>query len=215
MENVLPGIVHAPNIHPLFVHFPIALWSVALLFWGISVVVAKKERPWLFGRWLLYLGTLAALVTAATGLIAADRMGHDAPGHDLVHVHRDFMLAATGLGLATTAAAFLLRNATGVRSKAIPLVMLIVTVLVMTVGADRGAELVYRYGIGTAGESPPSTHADHHHDDDAVERNQGATDKTGEGRPATSNDVPQDDEAPERERQHEQEHDHRYDDHHH
>lgn len=40
---------------------------------------------------------------------------------------------------------------------------------VMTIGADRGAELVFRYGIGVAGEAPPHSdghdhsHGDHEH----------------------------------------------------
>lgn len=71
MEHILPGINAAPNIHPLFVHFPIALWLAALLFW-IVALAKKNDELWRFGRWLLYLGTIGGLAAVATGFLAPD-----------------------------------------------------------------------------------------------------------------------------------------------
>lgn len=36
MDALLPGLAGAPNVHPIFVHFPVALWPTALL---LTVVV--------------------------------------------------------------------------------------------------------------------------------------------------------------------------------
>ena len=174
MESILPGINAAPNIHPVFVHFPIALWLAALLFWLLAVV-RRDDDVWRFGRWLLYLGTLGALAAVASGYLATEAMGHDAPGHDLVHVHRDIMLVASGLAALTAGAAFAWRHSASAKVRWGQLALLLATVVVMTLGADRGAELVFRHGIGTAGDQPAAS-APHDHDqgeeahDDAAPR---------------------------------------------
>ena len=165
MNELLPGLSHAPNIHPLVVHFPVALWPAALLF---AVVGAWRGRDDLFkvGRWLAYLGMIGAALAVATGFLATAEMGHDAPGHDLVHVHRDFMIVASILGLVTTILFAALRKR---QSKAVQWTLvaaLSLSVVVMTLGADRGAALVFQYGVGTSQEQPPATVHQHEGGDD-------------------------------------------------
>lgn len=148
-ETVFPGLASALNVHPLLVHFPIALWPVALLLWALALV-RGGEGLWQAGRWLLYLGTLGALAAAGTGLWAADQLGHDTPGHDLVHVHRNWMLTTTALSMASAAVAFAWSKRATPISRWLPFCALVLTVAVSVLGADRGALLVYRYGIGTS-----------------------------------------------------------------
>ena len=168
LEEILPGLTHAPHVHPLLVHFPIALWVVAALF---CVLGAVRSREDLFaaGRWLLYLGALGAVFAVATGLWAADTMGHDSPGHELVHVHRDFMLVASGIGLTATIAAWALRKRQSVGARWGVTALALATVGVLTLGADRGAALVFQYGIGVAAQPAPTIedadgHDHEHHD---------------------------------------------------
>lgn len=104
MDELLPGLTHAPNVHPVFVHFPIVLWLTALLFSGLGALAARPSLLCV-GRWLLYLGVLAAVPTVLTGLDAMAPM-EGAPGHDLVHTHMWWMVAATGLALLTAVVAF-------------------------------------------------------------------------------------------------------------
>jgi uncharacterized membrane protein len=164
MESILPGLSAAPNLHPMVVHFPIALWLAALLFWSLAVV-RKQDDLWRTGRWLLYLGTLGGLVAVGTGFWATEAMGHDSPGHGLVHVHRNFMITTTSLALITAVFAHVTRSSTSARLRFGLVALLGVTAGVLTLGADRGAELVFRYGIGTAGETPPAADGhDHDHD---------------------------------------------------
>ena len=66
---MLPGLKAALNYHPMFVHFPIVLWLAALLFELLAVWRASDEMQRTASR-LLYLGTLAAIVTIFTGLAA-------------------------------------------------------------------------------------------------------------------------------------------------
>jgi len=156
MDISLPGLFAAPNIHPLFVHFPIALLIVALLFQLLALAV-KSDDYLRTGRWLLYLGTLGAVVAAATGFIATQEMGRDTAGHDLVHVHRDFMLVTSGLAVLTSIVTLASSRSRSSTTRWVQMLLLAATVVVLTVGADRGAELVFRYGMGTAGQARPAT----------------------------------------------------------
>ncbi len=69
---LLPGLGGMANIHPLPVHFPIALYS-AFFPTELIVVVFKKKELRDAAEWLLYLGTLGAIGTVATGLRAPAR----------------------------------------------------------------------------------------------------------------------------------------------
>ena len=159
MTELLPGLEAAPNIHPMLVHFPFALWLAALLIWA-AFVATRKDGLWSTGRLLLTLGTLGGMAAVASGYWATDQMGHTAPGHDLVHVHRNWMVATTVLAALTTAGAWLYRGSSfGPRLGLVGL--LLVTGGLLTAGADRGAELVYRYGVGVLNEAPPSEGHDH------------------------------------------------------
>lgn len=159
METLLPGLGAVRDVHPLIVHFPIALWSAALLFWLLGL--GGSGDLWRAGRWLLHLGVLSALAAVLTGLWAADRVGHDTPGHDLVHVHRNFMIAATALGVATAVLAWVWRGRREGWTRPALLGGLVLTVAVCALGADRGALLVYGHGIGTRVEHPGNVVSEH------------------------------------------------------
>lgn len=146
----------------MVVHLPIAFWVVASAAWALSVV-AKKNEPWRFGLWLHTLGAVGAAVAVGFGYWATNKMGHDSPGHDLVHVHRDLMLVATGVSIALTGIAWWKHDARGPWRLALTAGSLLL-LGVMTLGADRGAALVFAYGIGVADEPPTHTGDGHDHD---------------------------------------------------
>lgn len=164
LEQVLPGIVNAPTLHPMFVHFPIALWASAGLFLLLGML-RRRDDLFTAGRWLLYLGAIGAAVAVATGLWAADALGHESSGHELVHVHRDFMLAASGLGVISAFGAAALRNRQNVAAKWGLTVLTLVTISILTLGADRGAALVFQHGVGVVVEprqAPDDAHDGEH-----------------------------------------------------
>lgn len=160
MEFLLPGLLFAPNLHPMMVHFPIAFWLAASGAWAVGLV-RRNDASWRFGIWLHTLGFTGATLAVAFGFWASAQMGHGSPGHDLVHVHRNFMLVATAISALITVVSWWKRDADG-RWRFILSAMSVVLVVVMTIGADRGAELVFRYGVGVANDPPP--HAMHEHD---------------------------------------------------
>ncbi|MFZ3214652.1 MAG: DUF2231 domain-containing protein [Candidatus Acidiferrales bacterium] len=141
---MLPGLKAALNYHPMFVHFPIVLWLVALLFELFAVWRASDELQRTASR-LLYLGTLAAVITVLTGLEAQKSV---APGaaQRAVGIHETLMLVTTSLAIALCSFAFFMRNNFTPQLRKILLIGLVVLGVLLTIGADRGAQLVYGYG---------------------------------------------------------------------
>ncbi len=58
-----------PNIHPFFVHFPIALLTIGLIaeLWALA---RREGHAGKLGWWLQAAGTLGLLIAAGTGLLA-------------------------------------------------------------------------------------------------------------------------------------------------
>jgi uncharacterized membrane protein len=141
---MLPGMKAALNLHPMFVHFPIVLWLAALLFEMLAVWRASDELQRTATR-LLYLGTLAAIITAMTGLAAQNSV---APGEAqrAVGIHETLMLTATSLAIGLCMFAFFTRKEFTAKLRKVMLVGLIVLAVLLTIGTDRGAQLVYGYG---------------------------------------------------------------------
>ena len=57
------------EIHPLFVHFPIALFSTGLLFDLLAQILQKKELEQT-GFWCMFMGLVSCLFTNMTGFLA-------------------------------------------------------------------------------------------------------------------------------------------------
>lgn len=184
MDDLLPGLSQSLNVHPLVVHFPIALWSFALVLWSLGRLLKRRDLQQA-GRWALYAGTLSGLVTVATGYMAADGLGHDSVGHEFVHVHRNFMLVATSVAIVTTGLAAYLRHDASAKATWLVTGALFLTVTVTTLGADRGALLVYGYGMGTR-TAPKSTGAGHSHGESPEEAKPDAPDNHGTVKPRSA-----------------------------
>jgi uncharacterized membrane protein len=165
LDILLPGLSSAHNLHPMVVHFPIVLWVLAFGTWCLALA-RRQDLTWRLGTWFQTLALMSALVALAMGYIAADRLGHDSPGHDLVHVHRDYMVWTTVLSALVTLAAWLLRNKEGGWRVGLLLASLGVVVM-MTLGADRGALLVFTHGTGVSEDvlrpPPQGSHGGHDH----------------------------------------------------
>jgi len=141
---MLPGLREALNFHPVFVHFPIVLWLGALLFQLLAVWRASDEMQRTAAR-LLYLGTLAAFVTVLSGL-AAQTSVPPGDAQRVVGIHETLMLTATSLALGLCLLAFFSRKNFTAKLRRVMLLGLFILGVLLTIGADRGAQLVYGYG---------------------------------------------------------------------
>jgi uncharacterized membrane protein len=163
MEALLPGLTHAPHLHPAFVHLPLALFMVAPLFLFLGAA-RKRDDLFSFGLWLVFIGLAGASAAIGTGLSAEEQLGHDSPHHDLVHEHKNWMLVSAGLATLVAVAAVLLRRRMTSAYRWVIASAMLVTAVVTTLGADRGAHLVLNHGIGTRVapgeevEPPPHRH---------------------------------------------------------
>lgn len=63
------------EIHPLFVHFPIALYTTAFL-WDTLGFIRKDEALSSAGWWNMILAQVSAVATGITGFLADSLVGH-------------------------------------------------------------------------------------------------------------------------------------------
>jgi len=141
-----PGISDLPNIHPLFVHFPIALLSLFFITDLLGCLFSKLA--WRnFASGLLYLGAASAILTVIAGFQAAHAIPHNNMVHAIMLRHQAFGISVTVIALILSlrryfaADTFLAGKTLGHLSLSALLVIL------LTLGADLGGLMVYQYGV--------------------------------------------------------------------
>ncbi len=154
LENLLPGVQHLQNIHPLVVHFPIAFLVGAALFYFLSLIF-RSETFATTAFLLLFLGTLAAAAAVGTGLYGEGgvMVSRSVREHLLV-VHEKLMIVTLGLSVVLAAWALIARPFP-IKKRLLFLFSLLVLLGVLTVGADYGARMVYDYNAGGNACSQP------------------------------------------------------------
>lgn len=158
----------APNVHPLVVHFPIALLFVAVLVDAVALAVHRRYPSVRYTAVGLYvLGAVATLVAFFTGRSAADGLDLPTTAVAAVGAHADWALWtvwAFGLyGLVRLGSVFW--DGGGRLAVHLPLFLLGMAGLVLVFEtAERGARLVFDLGVGVraaeAVEADPFASAD-------------------------------------------------------
>jgi len=173
--SILPGIGAMDNIHPLFVHYPIALFTAFFVaeFFG---VILKNENLRCAASFTLYLGTIASIFTVAAGYYAAATVEHSETVHAIMENHEGFGVTVLII------AAFLSVWRLYVRRKFSPkwqfahLALAFILSVVIALGADLGGLMVYKYGVGgQAVKIERALHlkaGDGHHEDNASEESE-------------------------------------------
>lgn len=165
--DFFPGLQNLQNIHPLFVHFPIALISVTLFFEGLWWLT-KKNQFRDFATYLSYLSTVSVVVAVITGYIASDSIGHEAPGHDFVHEHRDVMLWMSGVLLITVLLVIMIPSFRAGQWRRLFIVPLLLVSALLVYGADKGGRLVFEFGVGVKAVSEQTTQeGEHEHEEES------------------------------------------------
>jgi len=141
---MLPGLKAVLNFHPIFVHFPIVLWLAALLFEFLAVWRSSEDAQRMASR-SLYLGTLGAIVAVLSGL-AAQASVPPGDAQRIVGIHETFMLISTSLAVGLCLFAFFAGKNFTAGSRRLLLLGLALLAVLLTIGSDRGAQLVYGYG---------------------------------------------------------------------
>jgi uncharacterized membrane protein len=154
LESILPGVRHLQNIHPLVVHFPIAFLIGAALFYGASWVL-RKDTLAVTAFSLLVVGAVFAGVAVGTGLYAEEGvMISRSVRENLLEHHERLMLVTFGLSVGLTLWA-LIKRPFPKKGRSLFLLLFLVLLVVMTLGADYGARMVYDYNAGGSACSQP------------------------------------------------------------
>ena len=135
------------NLHPITVHFTIALFSLAVLF-EILGWILKKESFKNAGFWNLAFALPSAIASVLTGIYAESLVPPDEAIHKAIETHSTFGVIV----LAVIAVLFIWRIAAqGRYFRKLPALFTIVGIIgfgVMSVGAYFGGELVFTHGAG-------------------------------------------------------------------
>lgn len=143
----------APSIHPLLVHFPIAILFVAVAI-DIGALILREKPFWRQAAMMMYiLGGVSVLAAYLAGKQAADLVFLSIEGNAALTEHADL-----GLWMLWVFGVFAIVrpivDLTGLgRKMAVRIVMLVIPLaglfLVYKTG-EHGAELVFKYGAGVA-----------------------------------------------------------------
>lgn len=158
------GLQQAYNVHPAFVHFPIALFPSALLLYALGVML--KRRSWcVAGRACLYLAVAGTAVTILTGLLAQDSFPHDDRIHHLMQTHRVLGLLIGLISLFLFGWSFVQREQQPKASWAFLALLAGMTYLVLQ-NADLGGRMVFVEGAGVKATADRFLPAHHHEVED-------------------------------------------------
>jgi uncharacterized membrane protein len=147
LETLLPGVQHLQNIHPMIVHFPIALLVGAALLYALAWIL-RADSLATTAFHVLILGVLSAGAAVGSGLYAEEGvMISRSVREHLLEVHKKLMLATLGLSVLLGLWAMLARPFPK-RSRWIFALGFFVLLAVMSLGADYGARMVYDYNAG-------------------------------------------------------------------
>ncbi|HEY0378970.1 MAG TPA: DUF2231 domain-containing protein [Pyrinomonadaceae bacterium] len=133
-------------MHPIFVHFTIALTASSLIFDALGFFTARASLT-AAGGWTLVGSALMTLMTISTGLTSSTRAPvEEGEARSFLRAHMALGLIFYGLLVAITLWRLSLWQA-GAGISWLYLAALAVVSLVMTVQGYLGGELVYRYGV--------------------------------------------------------------------
>ena len=145
------------SIHPLVVHFPIALlWSAVVL----DLLALGLKRPQLHrvALWNLGLGTLGAAIAVLTGLRAEDVAKHSFEIWQIMERHEKLGLTTMALGAVVTAWRLWTRDHLTGRGRLATLLLMLGMAATVSLGAHLGGRMVYEFGVGGRFGQPITSH---------------------------------------------------------
>jgi len=161
--TIMPGIANMDNIHPLLVHFPIALLTS---FFAVDLLGSlMKKLHWRnAASFFLYLGTVAAAFTVLAGFNAADSVAHGQNVHDIMENHEHFGISVLSLAVVLSLWRVISRGSIQGGANVFFQILSTLLVIIMILGADLGGLMVYHYGVAVDAVPLPENSPAHDHD---------------------------------------------------
>jgi uncharacterized membrane protein len=140
-----------PTIHPMVVHFTIAIVYLAGLAGVISLFYRKSDFPAKSFLILLILSFLAVGAAGVAGAISGSYLSHvPATSAHMLHSHKDY---GEMTGIFVTAALVLQgwrfwKNPQRIQPSVLAVICSIIAVVMVTIAGHLGGTLVYTHGLG-------------------------------------------------------------------
>ncbi len=138
------------TIHPMIVHFPIALLLTATLISFLAVLFKnKREELKIVLYWIMILGSLSVLAALASGLYEDARgVVHDDAIHEIMEVHKLLGFIITAAFVSVTLWFVFRKRKIQYRELLLITLFLIATSSVLVYSAYLGGKMVYEEGTG-------------------------------------------------------------------
>ena len=149
-----------PNWHPVFVHFTIALLSMAVVFHLLKAILPAHNEYQatlsILAKSNLLIGTGFAIITAIAGWFAYNSVAHDTPSHLAMTEHRNWALLTLGIFILLALWSLLQKH----KGTLLFLLALLIAGGLLATTGWLGGEAVYRYGLGV--KSIPASSGEGH-----------------------------------------------------
>ncbi len=137
------------TIHPMIVHFPIALLLTATLISVLAVLFRKKrEELKIVLYWVLILGAISVLAALFSGLYEDERVIHNDAIHQVMEVHKLLGFIITSALVLITLWFVIRKRNIRYKELVIIMILLIGTSSVLVYTAYLGGKIVYEQGAG-------------------------------------------------------------------
>ncbi len=132
------------HLHPVVVHFPIALLTLGLAAEAASLAGWRREKLAEAASWLLWLGTLGLLAALGSGFLAEETAPHVPAAWEVLDEHETLAWITAGV----FAALSLWRGFRGLRWRRAALAAWLAGAGLLAATGWHGGELVFRFGMG-------------------------------------------------------------------
>lgn len=153
LPTIIPGLNAMPNWHPFIVHFPIALLPTFFVL-DITGVIRKNNELRQVASYFLYLGAISSVIAIIAGFKAAETVIHDNIAHSVMEVHELYGLIVTALALVLALWRYHNKAPQRLMANVLHQILSVLLCVFLTLGADLGGLMVYKYGVGVASVKP-------------------------------------------------------------
>lgn len=151
--NLIPE--WAPNIHPMLVHFPIAILAVAIFFDFVSFFLSREKKWWTeeATAFLYGVGAVAAIIVYYTGTLAADSVNASAAAEEVMQMHASWAWWTIWFygfyAVARIIATWWANERHRLKFHVGFFLLSLIGMFMLYETGEHGAEMVFGYGLGT------------------------------------------------------------------
>jgi uncharacterized membrane protein len=132
------------HLHPLVVHFPIALFISAVIFEAAAFILRKES----FHQAAVYIYVLAGVMTPLAVYTGMEEAAHEHLKHPIADLHRSLALGVMGTAFVSLPLLRVVHRRFARYFRFVFMVFLISLAVLVALTAYNGGRLVYEYGIG-------------------------------------------------------------------